>query len=53
MVSSLVGQGSFGCVYKAQRRADDKVVAIKVISKVGFYHKIPSKARRVQQLNTN
>ncbi|EDW65978.1 serine/threonine-protein kinase fused [Drosophila virilis] len=34
-VSSLVGQGSFGCVYKAQRRADDKVVAIKVISKRG------------------
>jgi len=33
-VSSLVGQGSFGCVYKAQRRGDDKVVAIKVISKV-------------------
>lgn len=33
-VSSLVGQGSFGCVYKAQRRNDDKVVAIKVISKV-------------------
>ncbi|TDG41309.1 hypothetical protein AWZ03_012271 [Drosophila navojoa] len=35
LVSSLVGQGSFGCVYKAQRRADDKVVAIKVISKRG------------------
>ncbi|XP_030565989.1 serine/threonine-protein kinase fused [Drosophila novamexicana] len=34
-VSSLVGQGSFGCVYKAQRRDDDKVVAIKVISKRG------------------
>ncbi|XP_060664598.1 serine/threonine-protein kinase fused [Drosophila nasuta] len=34
-VSSLVGQGSFGCVYKAQRRCDDKVVAIKVISKRG------------------
>ncbi|KAH8416903.1 hypothetical protein KR222_011694 [Zaprionus bogoriensis] len=34
-VSSLVGQGSFGCVYKAHRRADDKVVAIKVISKRG------------------
>ncbi|EDV99811.1 serine/threonine-protein kinase fused [Drosophila grimshawi] len=34
-VSSLVGQGSFGCVYKAQRRADDKIVAIKVISKRG------------------
>ncbi|XP_034489648.1 serine/threonine-protein kinase fused [Drosophila innubila] len=34
-VSSLVGQGSFGCVYKAQRRGDDKVVAIKVISKRG------------------
>ncbi|XP_001354387.3 serine/threonine-protein kinase fused [Drosophila pseudoobscura] len=34
-VSSLVGQGSFGCVYKAQRRDDEKVVAIKVISKRG------------------
>ncbi|KAH8356565.1 hypothetical protein KR200_003299 [Drosophila serrata] len=33
-VSSLVGQGSFGCVYKAQRKEDSKVVAIKVISKV-------------------
>ncbi|XP_017853213.1 serine/threonine-protein kinase fused isoform X2 [Drosophila busckii] len=34
-VSSLIGQGSFGCVYKAYRREDDKVVAIKVISKRG------------------
>ncbi|XP_020805257.1 serine/threonine-protein kinase fused [Drosophila serrata] len=34
-VSSLVGQGSFGCVYKAQRKEDSKVVAIKVISKRG------------------
>ncbi|XP_017088363.2 serine/threonine-protein kinase fused [Drosophila bipectinata] len=34
-VSSLVGQGSFGCVYKALRKADGKMVAIKVISKRG------------------
>ncbi|KAH8367715.1 hypothetical protein KR084_001890 [Drosophila pseudotakahashii] len=34
-VSSLVGQGSFGCVYKATRKDDSKVVAIKVISKRG------------------
>ncbi|XP_017015606.2 serine/threonine-protein kinase fused [Drosophila takahashii] len=34
-VSSLVGQGSFGCVYKATRKEDSKVVAIKVISKRG------------------
>ncbi|KAH8420453.1 hypothetical protein KR009_010564 [Drosophila setifemur] len=34
-VSSLVGQGSFGCVYKALRKEDGKVVAIKVISKRG------------------
>ncbi|KAH8345171.1 hypothetical protein KR059_007300 [Drosophila kikkawai] len=34
-VSSLVGQGSFGCVYKAQCKEDSKVVAIKVISKRG------------------
>ncbi|KAH8284359.1 hypothetical protein KR018_004915 [Drosophila ironensis] len=34
-VSSLVGQGSFGCVYKALRKDDGKVVAIKVISKRG------------------
>lgn len=53
LVSSLVGQGSFGCVYKAQRRIDDKVVAIKVISKVGFSYNIPSKERQMQQVNTN
>ncbi|XP_016967044.1 serine/threonine-protein kinase fused [Drosophila biarmipes] len=35
VVSSLVGQGSFGCVYKATRKEDSKVVAVKVISKRG------------------
>ncbi|EDW82803.1 uncharacterized protein Dwil_GK10190 [Drosophila willistoni] len=34
-VKSMVGQGSFGCVYKAERRKDKKVVAIKMISKRG------------------
>ena len=33
-VSSLIGEGSFGRVYKATRKDDDQVVAIKVISKV-------------------
>ncbi|XP_065364847.1 serine/threonine-protein kinase fused [Calliphora vicina] len=34
-VSSLVGEGSFGLVYKAVRKDDDQTVAIKVISKRG------------------
>ncbi|XP_054730101.1 serine/threonine-protein kinase fused [Anastrepha obliqua] len=34
-VSSLIGEGSFGRVYKAVRKEDAQVVAIKVISKRG------------------
>ncbi|KNC32026.1 Serine/threonine-protein kinase fused [Lucilia cuprina] len=34
-VSSLVGEGSFGMVYKAVRKDDEQTVAIKVISKRG------------------
>ncbi|KAM7347753.1 STKc_STK36 domain-containing protein fused [Cochliomyia hominivorax] len=34
-VSSLVGEGSFGLVYKAIRKDDEQTVAIKVISKRG------------------
>ncbi|TMW51226.1 hypothetical protein DOY81_003703 [Sarcophaga bullata] len=34
-VISLVGEGSFGLVYKAIRKDDDQTVAIKVISKRG------------------
>lgn len=33
-VSALIGEGSFGRVYKAVRKEDAQVVAIKVISKV-------------------
>lgn len=33
-VSALVGEGSFGHVYKAIRKEDNQVVAIKVITKV-------------------
>lgn len=51
-VSSLVGQGSFGCVYKAQRRDDDKVVAIKVISKVRL-ELLPSVRKRKRSSITN
>lgn len=36
-VNSLVGEGSFGLVYKAVRKEDDQTVAIKVISKVSRY----------------
>uniref|UniRef100_A0A1A9X5F4 non-specific serine/threonine protein kinase n=1 Tax=Glossina brevipalpis TaxID=37001 RepID=A0A1A9X5F4_9MUSC len=34
-VNSLIGEGSFGRVYKATRKDDDQTVAIKVISKRG------------------
>ncbi|XP_037936338.1 serine/threonine-protein kinase fused [Teleopsis dalmanni] len=34
-VNSLIGEGSFGRVYKAFRKDDNKVVAIKIISKRG------------------
>lgn len=35
-VSSLIGEGSFGRVYKATRKEDEQIVAIKVISKVNY-----------------
>lgn len=40
-VSSLIGEGSFGRVYKAIRKEDVQVVAIKVISKVSKLYFIP------------
>lgn len=36
-VISLLGEGSFGRVYKAKRISDSTVVALKVISKVHFH----------------
>ena len=33
-VSSLIGEGSFGRVYRATRKVDDQIVALKIISKV-------------------
>lgn len=33
-VNSLIGEGSFGRVYKATRKDDVQTVAIKIISKV-------------------
>lgn len=33
-VNSLIGEGSFGRVYKATRKDDIQTVAIKIISKV-------------------
>ncbi|XP_055844636.1 serine/threonine-protein kinase fused [Episyrphus balteatus] len=34
-VSSLIGEGSFGRVYRAARKVDDQIVALKIISKQG------------------
>lgn len=33
-VISLIGEGSFGRVYKANRKTDNEIVAIKIITKV-------------------
>lgn len=35
-VNAMVGEGSFGHVYKAVRKDDNQIVAIKVISKVSI-----------------
>lgn len=37
-VISLVGEGSFGRVFKAKRRDTKEVVALKVIRKVRLYY---------------
>lgn len=35
-VEGLLGEGSFGRVYKAKQTSDMKFVALKIISKVNF-----------------
>lgn len=45
-VSSLIGEGSFGRVYRAIRKVDDQIVALKIISKRGRSNKELKNLRR-------
>ncbi|XP_055909302.1 serine/threonine-protein kinase fused [Eupeodes corollae] len=45
-VSLLIGEGSFGRVYRATRKTDDQIVALKIISKRGRSNKELKNLRR-------